>query len=299
MQSIKLIRKKATTNNTYRHSTMRQVLITESALRGLLRELMNSFAPVHANPVVDPSAAETDPTNQNFIPSNKLELLPALRALVEPVEDDKVPEIYVMVKDAFEAAEEKEANMKKSNVEETIRSMVRNIISEMNEADLPPVKKIPYGVHGAEYLRNLEKSKKGLQSKFAAMRDDEDSEEMVRADEPASGRSRKNVMMGDVEGASFKDIAKELGFAAESGAKGAVERALAKAKFVGSMDPDELEILVLKTMSDYIDALEATNELSAADVKLLKSHPDIVRELEGFREYLDDSIRKARKLSGE
>jgi hypothetical protein len=108
---------------------------------------------------------------------------------------------------------------------------------------------------------------------------------------------RKNVMMGDVSGSSFKDIAKELGFAAESGAKQAVVKALEKAKFVGTMDPDELEILVLKSMSDYIDMLSNTGELSPADVKLLKDHPDIVRDLEGFREFLDKSIRTTRKVS--
>jgi len=121
---------------------MHQILITESSLRGLLRELLDSDSPINANPVVDPQAAETDPTNQNFIPSNKLELLPALRALVEPVDDDKVPEVYVMVKDAFEAAKEKEKKMKDTTVESIIRNAVRKILIEALPVS-PPPKMIP------------------------------------------------------------------------------------------------------------------------------------------------------------
>jgi hypothetical protein len=109
---------------------------------------------------------------------------------------------------------------------------------------------------------------------------------------------RKNVMMTDVGGSSFKEIAKELGFAAESGAKQAVEKALEKAKLVTKMDlfdPDTLEILVLQSMSDYIDVLSSTGELTPQEVKMLKDNPAIVRTLDGFREFLDKDLRKAKK----
>ena len=66
---------------------MRTVLITESSLRGLLRELINSNAPIFPNPVVDPQAAETNPTNQNFVPSDKPSFLSAFRALIDSVDD--------------------------------------------------------------------------------------------------------------------------------------------------------------------------------------------------------------------
>lgn len=118
---------------------MRQVLITESSLRGLLRELMNSHAPIHANPVVDPQAAETDPTNQNFVPTDKMELMSALRMLVSSVDDEEAPEVYVAIKDAVT---EKDEEMKKDSVAESIiRQKVRKILKEAiggNIIDLSP-----------------------------------------------------------------------------------------------------------------------------------------------------------------
>ena len=106
---------------------MRKVLITESSLRDLLRELMNSHAPIFPNPVVDPQAAETDPTNQNFVPSDKTELMSALKALVDPVDDERVPQVYVAVKDAIE---KEEAEMKDTQVESIIRRTIRKILKE-------------------------------------------------------------------------------------------------------------------------------------------------------------------------
>lgn len=276
---------------------MRKVLIAESSLRELLKEMMDSSSPVNVSPVVDPQAAETDPTNQNFSPDNKIELMSALRMLINSVDDEDSNDVYVAIKDAIE---EKEDQMKKSNVEETIRMTIRKMLLEADDknddSDLPTVKKIPYGAHGGEFMRRFEKSKAGLQKTFSSMRDED--YEQPKADEPVAGRGRKNVMMTDVSGASFKDIAKEMGFAAESGAKQAVEKALSKAKFVMKMDlmdPEELEIVVLQSMKDYIDVLKNTGELDPEEVKLLKDNPGIVRELDGFREFLDKSLRKVRK----
>jgi hypothetical protein len=279
---------------------MHHILITESSLRELLKEIMDSSAPVNVNPVVDPQAAETNPTNQNFSPDNKIELMSALRMLVNSVNDEDANDVYVAIKDAIE---EKEDEMKKANVEEAIRMTIRKMLTEVNDDDseddlpgLPPVTKIPAGQHGSEFMKRFEKSKAGLQKTFSSMRDED--YEQPRADEPAAGRGRKNVMMTDVSGASFKDIAKEMGFAAESGAKQAVEKALSKAKFVMKMDlmdPEQLEIIVLQSMKDYIDVLKNTGELDTAEVKILKDNPGIVRELDGFREFLDKELRKVRK----
>jgi len=275
---------------------MRRIVITESSLRDLLKEMMDSSSPVNVSPVVDPQAAETDPTNQNFSPDNKVELMSALRMLVNSVDDESANDVYVAIKDAID---EKEEEMKKANVEEAIRMTVRKMLLEADDDDgLPPVKKIPAGVHGSEFMQRFEKSKKGLQKTFSSMRDDDD--EYVSSDEPVAGRGRKNVMMTDVSGASFKEIAKEMGFAAESGAKQAVEKALSKAKFVMKMDlmdPEELEIVVLQSMKDYIDVLKNTGELDVSEVKLLNDNPGIVRELDGFREFLDKALRKVRKTS--
>jgi len=296
---------------------MRKVFITESAIREYLREAMDSSSindvpltpEVNINPVIASDAAEVDPSNQNFVPANRAELMSALRIIANSTDDEDAPEVYVTIKHALDVHEEE---MKNKKVEESIRMIVRKILNEESKEEkakklwaglkepvgpLPPVKKIPAGEHGAEYLNKLEKRKTGLNKQFSTMRDDEDSKDMEHDDAPASGRSRKNVMMGDVSGASFKEIAKEMGFAAESGAKQAVEKALEKAKFTGAMDPDELEILTLSSMNDYIKMLASSGDLDAEEVQVLKNNPGIVRELDGFRDFLDKSIRKARKGS--
>lgn len=274
--------------------------LKESEVRKLVKALLEdrdfTSEVVKVNPVVDPSAAVTNPDNADYKPDSKVEFQVAVKTMIDDLPDEKLPDIYASFKQALEVQEDEKGKkqMDKSNkkVEETIRLAIRKMLSE---AELPPVKKIPYGVSGIARGPSTP-AVKGLRKDLEKMQLD-DPDETLRGDEPAKGRDRKNVMMGDVSGSSFKDIAKELGFAAESGAKQAVVKALEKAKFVGTMDPDELEILVLKSMSDYIDMLSNTGELSPADVKLLKDHPDIVRDLEGFREFLDKSIRTTRKVS--
>ena len=279
-------------------------VVSEKAVRALIREtMMNpsvgwqstsdlSDSPATVSAVVDPSAAVTDPGNLNFKPSNRKELRTALSDMINSVSDDCVEDVFDAMKDAIEKTEEDKDMKDDKKVEETIRAAIRKMLKE---AELPPVKKIPAGVHGGEYTRNLEKRKSKLRGVMSKWRDDEDAAPMVRADAPAAGRERKNVMQTDVGGASFKDIAKEFGFAAESGAKAAVERAMQKAKFVADMDPDELQILTLTAMNDYIDVLKGTGELTPADVKLMKDHPEIVSSLDGFREFLDKALKKAQK----
>lgn len=307
---------------------MQRIVIEESALRDVLREAMESGSnshldpslPVRINPVVDPSAAETDPSNGNFIPQNKTELLSALRMMCDAGDDDDVPTVYVTIKDALEKAQGEE--MKKNQTESTIRSAIRRVLSEISAAEkrqmaadklwselpqvdpstYPAVTKVPTGSSSkagspAEQRAKFEKNKSQLQKVFSTMKMSDLEDESEGGTTPAG---RKNVMMTDVGGSSFKEIARELGFAAESGAKQAVEKALEKAKFVTKMDlfdPDTLEILVLQSMSDYIDVLSSSGELSAEEVKLLKDNPSLVRELDGFREFLDKDLRKAKKTS--
>jgi len=253
-----------------------------------------SDSPTTVSAVVDPSAALTDPGNPNFKPANRKELRIALSDMINGVSDDCVEDIFDAMKDAIEKTQEEDKQMKNDKkVEETIRATIRKMLKE---AELPPVKKIPAGVHGGEYTRNLEKRKSKLRGVMSKWRDDDDAAPMVRADAPAAGRERKNVMQTDVGGASFKQIAQELGYASESGAKQAAEKAMSKVKFASKMDQDELQIVVLTAMSDYIDFLNNSGELTSADVQLMKDHPNIVSELDGFREFLDKYIKREMRL---
>lgn len=299
---------------------MAQVTVSEDALRELVREALDGGhlgdltmpeeeEPVNVNPVVDPSACVTDPINPNFVPQTKPELDVALKQLTKGVPVERVPRIYkaidAVVKD--DAVKEKEDDdMKKAaqggtkQVEEAVRLAIRKMLQE---AELPPVKKIPFGVHGAEYMRRMEKTRgdlaKSLKSKET---DDElepaDPESGELPDQGSKRKAYKATAVGgtsDVGGASFQDIAKELGLSV-AGAKRTVDQALAKAQWMAQdIDPDDLEILVLQSMKKYIDMLQSSGELTPADVQLMKDHPDIVRDLEGFREFLDGELKGARK----
>jgi len=278
-----------------------KIVVTKNAVRELLREaMMNpsvgwqsttdlSDSPSTVSAVVDPSAAVTDPGNLNFKPSNRKELSVAISSIIDDISDDRAENIFDAIKDAIKDTEEDKEMKDDKKVEETIRLAIRKMLKE---AELPPVKKIPIGVHGGEYTRNLEKRKSKLRGVMDKWRDDEDAAPMVRADAPAAGRERKNVMQTDIGGASFKQIAQELGYASESGAKQAAEKAMSKVQFASNMDQDDLQIVVLTAMSDYIDFLNSSGELTSADVQLMKDHPDVVTELDGFRDFLQKYIKR-------
>jgi len=302
-----------------------KTVVTGKALREMVQEALwnNEYAgwssnhgePVVVNSDVDPSVSVTDPVNPNFTPQDKTEFAVAVNQLVKNVPDDKMPSLYAAVKAAIDDSDkENEDDMKTKAdleeaklVEEAIRKAVRRLIAE---ADLPPVKKIPPGVHGAEYQRQVDKHRAWLKRNMGKAIDAYEKSPPVSAPEadatgaekaaPEIGKKKtyKATALGDmadVNGASFEQIAKELGFSI-AGAKQAVDKALEKAQFLAvNMDDDDREILVLTAMNDYIKHLTKSGELSAADVQLMKDHPDIVRDLDGFREFLHNTIRAARK----
>jgi hypothetical protein len=269
---------------------MTTVTVSEKAIRELVGEALDnndigefiplpSQPPVHVNNVVDPSAAETDVINPEFTPQTKQEFGIAIRNIVKNVEDERIPKLYDAFHDVVdddEKQQKKEEEMKKATqsgkktktdvtakVEEAVRKNVKNMLQEMLPSD--------YSYSGTEY--------------------GEESDDDV--DVP---KKKKLSTMTDVSGATFEEIAKSLGFSV-AGAKQAVDKALLKAQFIAKMDSDEREIFTLNAMNDYINVLKKTGEITSADVQLMKDHPDIVRELDGFREFLDKSVRRLRKQS--
>jgi hypothetical protein len=265
-----------------------KVTVTKEALRDMVREALDNkefsgwssneegHANVNAN--VDPSIAVTDPVNPNFTPQDKTELGIAIGQLVKNLPDTDMPGIYTMVKKSIDQKTEKEqeADMEKramqggtKQVEEALRAEVRReIMAVLKETFVDP----------------------------ADAQADEDEEEPTDADGVPKKRphSYKATALGGGMAASFEEIAKTLGFSV-AGAKQAVDKAIEKLKFLYGLPEDDREILVLTAMNDYISKLNGTGELTAADVQLMHDHPDIVRELDGFREFLHNSIRKARK----
>ena len=69
----------------------------KSSLRKIVKVLLEDKtlgpAMVKVNPVVDPSAAVTNPENQDFKPQNSIELKIALSALADQIPDDSAHKI--------------------------------------------------------------------------------------------------------------------------------------------------------------------------------------------------------------
>lgn len=335
---------------------MSKLTVTEKVLHQVVREALfntgfsgwssNSSGPTAVNPNVDPSISVTDPVNPDFTPQDKTEFSIAVNQLVKNLPDTDMTKLYDAIKATIEDDKDlqDEENMKNkasnndaAKVEEQIRKAVRRALSEAKPdpwknappvtGPLPPVKKIPAGVHGGEYTRRLEKNKSDVEKYLGknapeipdpvtsddsdlpddTVSDDLGLEPADQTSEPAPAsvpdvpkpqRTRKATALGsmaDVSGASFEDIAKELGFSI-AGAKQAVDKALEKAQFLATgIEEDDREILVLNALNDYVKYLSKSGELTPADVQLMKQHPDIVRELDGFRDFLHNSIRRARK----
>jgi hypothetical protein len=289
---------------------------------------------ITVNDVVDPSASITDTGHPNSKPQNKAELAVAIKTMLDDLPDDQAADIYDKLKGAVDVAREKDNDnprekemSEKDKVEEAVRLAVRKMVAEAwvkgpsgdeiwtdetpkkgkkaapaaPTGPLPPVKKIPLGQRGGESQAWLDKGKKDLKKTFKLMKDDPaDMDDEEVEPEPGTKRTYKSTAIGgmaDVSGTSFQDIAKDLGFSV-AGAKQAVDKALLKAQWLSKLEkeaPEELEILTLTSMNDYIKFLSKQGTLSSADVQLMKDHPEIVRELDGFREFLDKAIRKARK----
>jgi len=302
-------------------------IVTDDALREMVREALSNTGwsnedagTANVNPVVDPSKAVTDPVNPNFTPQTKTEFGVAINQLVRNLPDTEMPDLYGVVKKTLDQRTEKEEEQamdkkavqggsqeaiddaKKKQAEAVIRKAVRKALAE---APLPPVKKIPIGVHGKEFNDRVEKTKAGLKKSLgtaAAELDKPDQEELDAVADGGNAPKGRNKAykpgalggMQDVGGQSFEAIAKEVGMSV-AGAKQLVDKSLEKLKWLHRLPEDDRDILILTTANDYIKTLAQSGELTAPDIQLMKDHPTIVTELDGFREYLHDVITKARK----
>ena len=280
---------------------MSKVVVTEKALREMLREALfntafsgwsaNEVGHAEVNPVTDPSAPVTDPINPSFTPQTKTEFGIAVNQLVKNLPDTEIPKLYDVVKTALDQKEEQEDEddmAKKAAaggtgiVEEMIRKAIRKIISEMHMTEAPEFVD-PADVEADAEEHEIETQKKKRAYKSTAL----------------GG-------MADVGGASFEEIAKELGFSV-AGAKQVADKALEKLRFMQvDMDESDREILIMMALNDYtkklsktldpvvlkqictalyIEHLTGSDELSPADVQLMQDHPQIVADLDGFKEF--------------
>jgi len=170
----------------------------------------------------------------------------------------------------------------KVQAENAIRAQIRKVIKEMVPAGGD------YGFSGYEFGPDDDENSEDMYDEFGDLKPKKTQKHAYKS--TALGH------MADVQGASFKELADELGFSI-SGAKRAVDQVIRKVRWINTeyQDSDDIEILVLQAMNDYIDLLTGTGELTEDDVQLMKDHPEIVRTLDGFREFLGPRVKKFQK----
>lgn len=271
---------------------MKPTIITKDALRKIVREVLDSpsleaYVPdvkaTNVNPVVDPSAAITDPMNSTFKPQNRTELGVAMNDLTKGMDDSEVPALYDAVKSALGDQEQsKEEDDKVKSPEET-----------------KPTTGTKSGTKAEGILRRLVRN---------AIREQYDDYDAVVSggpgdflDDPAPAPEVKDDI-------TFEDLAKQMGLKV-SGAKQFVDKAVARMKFINNeyeANPqrtqghnlNDMGILIMVAFRDYIEKLDGTGELSPADVQFLKDHPEAALEMEGFREFLHPYIRRSMTTPG-
>lgn len=293
--------------------------IRESQLRVLVKVLLEEKAlgpsMIKVNPVVDPSAAVTDPMNPDYKPQSRQELQISLGALIADLADDNVPDIYDALKDALTKHEDKEGKeqMKKSNdrVEETIRAAVRKILAESGlfkehyEKDPATGEMVWRGKGPAPKLaamanvQKLDPSARGtvvgpqspagksLKSTFKKMKD-EDLDGPLASDAPAAGRTRRNKMQ---EGDKLKMLAQQFGFKNPNGVAQFITRTLERFRYNWE-NYDAVAIAMLEIMKDYVKDLAGGGDLAPADVRMLYDHPEHVMDLETFRVYSKKKLKE-------
>lgn len=293
--------------------------IRESQVRALVKVLLEDKAlgpsMVKVNPVVDPSAALTDPANADYKPQSRKELQISLGALIDDLTDENIPGVYDTLKQALSKSEEEEGKeqMKKSNdrVEETIRQAVRQILIESGlfkeyyEKDPTTGEMVWKGAGPAPKLASkagiekLDPSARGvpvgpqspagksLKSTFKRMKD-ADLDVPASADAPAKGRTRRNKMQ---EGDKLKELAKELGFKNPNGALQFINRVMERFRYNWE-NYDEVSVAMLEIMKEYIADLGVGGELAPADVQMLHDHPEHVMDLDTFRVYAKKKLKQ-------
>jgi hypothetical protein len=304
--------------------------MNESELRSLVKVLLEDKTlgsqMVKVNPVVDPSAALTDPTNPDYKPTSKQELQVALTAMMNDLPDDNVPSIYDALKHAIQSQEEDKGKdqMAKSNdkIEESIRMMVRQLlenielpqqIKEYFAVDPATGEKVWKGSGPAPKLapsasiQKFDPSARGvaagpqspagksLKSTFKKMKDSDIS--FVDSSQPEAGRARRNKMQ---EGDKLKNLAVEMGFKNPNGVLQFINRVLEKMKRRFE-NYDAVAIATLEVMKEYIDELSSPYKsgsktldplITPQDAELMKQHPEMISDLETFRIYLDKKLRQ-------
>ena len=125
--------------------------------------------------------------------------------------------------------------------------------------------------------------------------DPEDDEDEVEVAPAPKGSPKKRVDLGTgygVDGDTFEKIGEKMGFTPEA-AKKAVAVAMERFKVLHSMDPDDLEDMVLSGVDEYVDMLAKTGEMTDEEESFMRQHPEHVASSETFREFFSKYVKRA------
>ena len=301
-----------------------------SDLRSIVKVLLEdkSLGPamVKVNPVVDPSAALTDPANPDFKPTDRAELKAALSAIISDISDDSVPGVYDSIKNAIDVPDtddKGDKEMSNTKVEAVVRAAVRKLLREnyINEesaaekrerlakekwAQYPSgeearekflsgggqITKVPTGVGVTRATTPDPAAVKSLRSSLSTMQlDPEDSKD---------ASAKKNMMVSDTGGEGLKELAAEFGFKNPNGVLQWINKVVDKMK-VRLENFEQYQVAVLEIMNQFLDDMskpymdgkkELPPLIEPEDVELMKSNPELVEELPLFREYLSKQLKK-------
>ena len=239
------------------------ISVSAKALDGFLDEILDTPAIVN-EPPLDPNVQIGGDTSLDVdvsCPKNNAELQASVGKLVKRIPDSMSSTAFRKLAATVKHTTTEENKMSKEQRfnEAVIRGQIRRIIAEMNPHD-------------------------------ASFTDDEAEPAFVR-------KAYSSTYIG---GAEFNQIAKEFGLSI-AGAKRAFREALMKAQFLGKMIEDDptfserLDEIVLGAIDDYIKKLVSTGEVTSEEEELLRSHADMVTDLDGFREFLESYIKKEMK----
>ncbi len=220
---------------------------------------------VNINPVIDQSAALSDPTNPSFSPQTNAELLTALQGLIQS--SGQAPgEIFDLFKKALEHSEEKvmkQKDMHQEFLESVVRKAVRKMIREAGGMD-------PLVYHGDTYT-----SPKGKGIACSAC-DTTGVDKNGNTCKVCKGtgyvkKDAKNLTMTDVGGSSLQQVADDLNMSVAG----------VKRVFDHTMDK-------LKVAAEYVKYLETSGELSDEDVEELMSNLGHLFDSPEFKEFYKD-----------
>lgn len=308
---------------------MSKVLVTETAIRSLISELLKSDAmpaisnelpyqaPITANPELDTTYRVFNgtyeiPVGFEIVPHDKRELAAIIKSFLVDVPDTAVGDIYAKMKVLFDEIESGADEMGKNSTvdfnsvfEATIRKHIRKLLEapEMKSAlnfsgfdfgsddgDEAPLKR-KRDINIADTSDPTRKTYAQVQGRKEKLKNDLPN---MSPEERAEAEAElASLDLEDPREMSHDEMLPYLGHAGVTGVKSEEFKTIQKANFLANMDPKERADLIDTARDEYVTFLADGGDLDPEEVELLKKSPEAVEELEGFRDWLDAYIWEA------